>query len=327
MSDPPSSPLTIWCNSLYPEPAMRLLIDGTRRHRFIHAPRQSNLKAPAADTRLESADVVLGQPDVGQVISLTRLRWIHLDSAGYTRYDRDDVRKAVSARGGVMTNSSAVYDEPCAQHLLAIMLANARQIPQSVLNQHGPRAWPYVECRRNSHLLGGQTVLILGFGSIAKRLVELLQPLGMNIVATRRKPRGDEAVRIEPESRTDELLPSADHVIDILPDNPGTIGYFDAKRFSRMKPSATFYNIGRGTTVNQPALIAALTERQIAGAYLDVTDPEPLPPEHALWRVPNCFITPHTGGGHANEFERLIGLFLENLEHFIAGEPLKGRIV
>src|SRR3954452_11060139 len=165
MSDPKSSaPLTIWCNSVFPDAAMRLLIDGTRRHRFIHVPRPSNLSAPAADPQLESADVVLGQPDVGQVISLTRLRWIHLDSAGYTRYDRDDVRKAVSARGAVITNSSAVYDEPCAQHLLAMLLANARQLPQSVLNQHGPRAWPYKEHRRNSHLVGGQTVLILGFG-------------------------------------------------------------------------------------------------------------------------------------------------------------------
>jgi phosphoglycerate dehydrogenase-like enzyme len=206
------------------------------------------------------------------------------------------------------------------------MLALARQLPQALINQQTTRDWPYVDIRRHSHLLGGQTGLLLGFGSIARRLVELLQPFHMNLIATRRTPRGDEPIRVAPDSETDALLPQADHVINILPDNAGTTRFFTAERFASMKPTALFYNIGRGTTVDQQALIAALFNKQIAGAYLDVMDPEPLPPDHLLWRTPNCFITPHTGGGHHDEFEQIVKHFLRNLERFQRGDKLEDRV-
>ena len=105
-----------------------------------------------------------------------------------------------------------------------------------------------------------------------------------------------------------------------------TKGDFTAGRFARMKPTALFYNIGRGTTVNQDALIDALSHGRIAGAYLDVMDPEPLPPEHPLWRAPNCFITPHTGGGHHNEFEQIVRHFLANLARFERAEAMLNQV-
>lgn len=321
--------LNIWCNSAFPEPALALLRDGTRDHRLVLSskPKASNLVGGAPDPLLDDADVALGQPDPEQVVACARLKWVHIDSAGYTRYDRADVRDALRARGGALTNSSSVYNEPCAQHLLAMMLAFARQLPQSNLDQQTTRGWRALEHRANCILLGGQTVLILGFGAIARRLVELLGPLRMNVTATRRSPRGDEPVQVVAEDRTDALLGGADHVIDILPDSPATAGYFTAERFARMKPSAVFYNIGRGTTVDQPALTAALFNKQIAGAYLDVTDPEPLPSDHLLWRAPNCFITPHTGGGHRDEFERIVRHFLDNLRRYERGETLRDGVI
>jgi phosphoglycerate dehydrogenase-like enzyme len=97
--------------------------------------------------------------------------------------------------------------------------------------------------------------------------------------------------------------------------------------FKRMKPTALFYNIGRGPTVDQAALQTALETNAIAGAYLDVTDPEPLPPDHPLWKLPNCWITPHTAGGHDDEFLRLFRHFLVNLRRFETGEPMLDRIV
>jgi phosphoglycerate dehydrogenase-like enzyme len=100
-----------------------------------------------------------------------------------------------------------------------------------------------------------------------------------------------------------------------------------AARLALMKPDAAFYNIGRGTTVDQAALLTALREGPLAAAYLDVTDPEPLPPTHPLWDQPNCFITPHAGGGHRGEYERLIRHFLDNLQKFEAGERLNDRIL
>jgi phosphoglycerate dehydrogenase-like enzyme len=321
--------LTIWYNSRFAEPVLNLLRDGISPHRLViaSAPKVSNIVGGVADPQLEQADIALGQPDPAQVIASKRLKWVHLDSAGYTRYDREDLRTALRARGAVLSNSSSVYNEPCAQHVLAMMLAFARQLPQSMLNQHTQRAWRYTEFRANSRLLGGENVLILGFGTIARRLIELLKPFGLDITATRRRPRGDEPVRIVSEDQTDAYLGDADHVIDILPDNPHTVGFMSAERFARMKPTARFYNIGRGSTVNQPALIDALSHNRIAGAYLDVMDPEPLPPEHPLWRAPNCHITPHTGGGHHNEFERLARHFLANLSRFETGQALSDQLV
>jgi phosphoglycerate dehydrogenase-like enzyme len=325
-----TAPLTVWCNARFPKPALDLLVEGTRAHRlvFATAPKASNLVGGASDPLLDDADVAFGQPDPGQVLTSARLKWVHLDSAGYTRYDRDDLRAALRGRGAMMTNSSSVYDEPCAQHVMAMMLGHARQLPQSLLDQHRDgRPWNNADRRAGSRLLHGQTALILGYGAIGRRLAELLAPFRMNLVAVRRTPRGDEAVRVVSDDQTEALLPTADHVINILPANASTERFFTADRFARFKPGAVFYNIGRGTTVDQPALIAALYNGQVAAAYLDVTDPEPLPPEHLLWRAPNCFITPHTAGGHHDEFERLVQHFLSNLRRLERGDLMGDRLV
>jgi phosphoglycerate dehydrogenase-like enzyme len=122
-------------------------------------------------------------------------------------------------------------------------------------------------------------------------------------------------------------LGAADHVLNILPAALATDGFFGAARLQAMKPGAIFYNIGRGTTVDQPALIAALTSGHLGAAYLDVTTPEPLPPDHPLWMAPNCFITPHSAGGHDDESVRLVRHFLENLGRFTSGQPLIDRVV
>ena len=179
-------PLNIWCNARFPEAALKQLRDGVGPHCLLLADSasSSNLVATGPDSSLGQADIAFGQPDPGQVLSLVNLRWIHLTSAGYTRYDRADLRDALAARGGMLTNSSAVYAEPCAQHLMAMMLALTRQLPQCLEQQFGPRLWKSAEHRIRSRLLGGQSVLMLGFGAIGRRLAELLRPLGMNIIAT-----------------------------------------------------------------------------------------------------------------------------------------------
>jgi phosphoglycerate dehydrogenase-like enzyme len=122
-------------------------------------------------------------------------------------------------------------------------------------------------------------------------------------------------------------LATADHVIDILPDNADSVGFFDAARFSQMKPGAVFYNIGRGTTVDQKALYDALKSDHLAAAWLDVTEPEPLPEDHPLWTVEKCFITPHTAGGQGDESLVLVNHFLENFRRFLRGEELGDRVI
>jgi phosphoglycerate dehydrogenase-like enzyme len=122
-------------------------------------------------------------------------------------------------------------------------------------------------------------------------------------------------------------LARADHVINILPDNKDSFHFISAERLSAMKKGAVLYNIGRGATVDQDALLAALQSRHLDAAWLDVTDPEPLPPGHPLLNEPNCFITPHIAGGHKNESETLMRHFVENFQLFLAGSPLRNRIM
>jgi len=324
----PQAPLTIWCNAKFTPAAMDELRRGLSDHRLVlSSATTGNLAAAGQDPALEQADVALGQPDPGQVMALPRLRWVHLTSAGYTRYDRDDLRAAMKTRGAAMTNSSAVYAEPCAEHAFAMMLALARRLPQCVIDQHTTRAWHAAEHRIRSRVLAGQTALIVGYGAIGRRLAELLIPLRMNIVSVRRRPAGDEGVKVISQDRIDELLPTADHVVNVLPENAGTAGFFHPGRIAAIKPGGVFYNIGRGTTVDQAALRQALVLGRLSAAYLDVTDPEPLPPDHPLWSAPNCFITPHTAGGRADEFEQLVRHFLENLRRFGRREEFLDRVV
>jgi phosphoglycerate dehydrogenase-like enzyme len=208
-----------------------------------------------------------------------------------------------------------------------MILAIARQLPQSWAQQAGDRAWKYAQTRIKSRLLEGQTFLLLGLGAIARRLLELLAPMKVNAIAVRRTVCGREPIPTFPYTKLRELIPQADHIVNLLPANPTTERLFDADCVAAMRHTALFYNIGRGTTVDQIALQAALETGRIGGAYLDVTDPEPLPPDHPLWRLPNCCISPHSAGGHSDEFERLVRHFLANLRRFERSEPLLDRRV
>jgi phosphoglycerate dehydrogenase-like enzyme len=325
-----SQPLTIFINQRFPDDAAnQLLAQSLSHHRVLYSKSitTSNLAASTHDSAIDQADVAFGQPDPLAIINAPRLRWVQLTSAGYDRYDRADLRAALAARGAMLTNSSSVYEEPCAEHVVAMMLALARRLPGAMHNQHDAKGWPHMELRRQSRLLTGQTAILLSFGAIARRVLELLAPYRMNLIAVRRTPSGDEPIRVVPEDHLDALLPHADHVLNILPGGAATKQFVSAHRLSLMKPGSYFYNIGRGGTVDQAALEQALRSGQLAGAYLDVTDPEPLPPDHALWTTPNCYLTPHTAGGHEDEFKRLVRHFLGNLERFQRGEPLKDRVV
>jgi phosphoglycerate dehydrogenase-like enzyme len=321
--------LRIWYNMNYPAAATEVLKKGVLPHQLIFARslQASNLDAGAPDPQLEEADVAFGQPNPEALLNLPKLKWVHLTSAGYERYDRADLRAAFKSRGTTLTNSSSVYDEPCAEHVFAMMLALARRLPDAWERQRTDRAWPAAAIRANCHLLVGQTVLILGYGAIARRLIELLGPMKMKVMAIRRTPTGKEVVPTYSEAEIERYLPLADHVMNVLPGGSSTVSFVNAHRLSLMQREAIFYNIGRGSTVDEAALLAALREKRIAGAYLDVTAREPLAPEHGLWTTENCYITPHTAGGHQDEFERLMRHFLENLHRFTSNQPMLDCVI
>lgn len=321
--------LTIWCNTKFSDADTRLLIEGTPGHQLVFSPQASAdvLHAGKPDPALAQADVALGQPDPKQCLDSSRLRWVEVTTAGYTRYDTPEFRETFSARGRVLTNMSDVFADSCAQHVLAMMLAFGRRLLVSHRDQLGDHAWHYTERRYESRLLTGQSVLLLGYGAIGRRLADLLAPFAMTIQAVRRQTRSERGVRIIPEEAVSSALAQADHVVNLLPDNASTRNYINARRLACFKPGARFYNVGRGTTVDERALIEALRTGRIAEAYLDVFDVEPLPPEHPLWTTPNCYITPHTAGGRADQDTAIVKHFIRNLQAFVAGKPMTDRIV
>jgi len=322
--------LKIWCNNPFlpvQKDARDLLIKAVGNHRLrLFEPAENGRQGEAA-AALRESDIVFGSPDAESVASAENIRWIHLNSAGYTNFDRADIRRKLELRGAVLTNSSAVFEEPCAQHLAAMILSFARGLPFALDSQYTSKNWEMHKLRARARLLNSQTGLIYGFGTIGRRLAELLKPFGLKLTGVRRKITGTDDISVITPQQADEYLPVTDHVINILPENRETINFFDSERFFKLKPSAFFYNIGRGTTVDQLALREMLEQEKIAAAYLDVTDPEPLPPEDPLWTTRNCFITPHIAGGTNDEKERQVRHFLENLRRFTNNEPLLDLII
>lgn len=276
---------------------------------------------------LAKADIAFGQPDVGEVLKSERLRWVQVSSAGFTRYDTPTFRTVAKSHGLMLTNSSTVFAEPCAEHVFAFMMAQTRKLIPSLQAHCSSDAPQWAELRHGSECLRHQEAVILGFGAIATRLLELLAPFQMKITAMRRHPKGTEGVPTVTPEDLPRVLATADHVINILPANAESAHFISAERLDAMKPGAVFYNIGRGTTVDQAALAARLQSGRIGAAWLDVTDPEPLPDGHPLLSLDNCFITPHTAGGHRGEEDNLVRHFLENLQRFLDQSPLRDRII
>jgi len=295
---------------------------------LVPAPTGASVLADVpTDPLMAEADIVFGQPRVDAVLASEKLKWLQVSTAGFTRYDTPAFRAAMKERGVPVTNSSHVYDDPCAEHVFAFMLANARQLPRALKSRCANGTAEWTGLRQDSFLLQGQSLLIVGYGAIAERLIELLAPFRMKITAMRRSPRGDEKVPIVTPEEVAGALANADHVINILPDNAASVRWFDAARFAQMKPGSIFYNIGRGTTVDQEALAASLKSGHLGAAWLDVTDPEPLPDEHPLWSFENCYITPHIAGGQADETRVLMRHFVDNFARYQKGETLVNRVM
>ena len=309
--------------------ALQLLRAGTQHHQLLFPsnPAASCLHQADTDPLMATADIIVGQPNPATIADVPHLKWIQISTSSITRYDTTEFRALIAQREIAVCNSARVYGEACAEHTLAFMLAQSRNLPRSLGTRvaGGTLSWDHL--RDDSLPLQGQTVLIVGYGTIGQRLAELLAPLSMRVVAYRRRARGDERIPIVALGELPEALSSADHVVNILPDSAETRHFFSAGRFAQMKSGSVFYNIGRGTTVDQEALVGALSSKRLKAAWLDVTDPEPLPEGHALLTLPNCFITPHVAGGHQNESLTFVRHFLANLARFERGEPLSDRVM
>jgi phosphoglycerate dehydrogenase-like enzyme len=308
---------------------LELLQARTKEHElvFTKTPVSSVLGKADRDPQFATVDIAFGQPDPEAIAEAKHLKWVHISSSGITRYDNLQFRALVAERKIAVSNSASVYKEACAVHALSFMAAQARQLPRALRSHAADGTMDWNQLRGSCGTLRGETILILGYGAIGKRLTELLRPFDVKLIAYRRKPRGDEGVPVITEQQLPDALGEAHHIVNILPDNAETRQFFDAARLAMIRPGAIFYNIGRGTTVVQDALLGALRSGKLGAAWLDVTDPEPLPDEHPLRKEPNCFITPHIAGGHTGEAKTLVMHFLKNFDRFVQGEPLLDRVM
>ncbi|MFO7276104.1 MAG: D-2-hydroxyacid dehydrogenase [Pseudomonadota bacterium] len=273
------------------------------------------------------ADIVVGltsYPGIcePQIIEGAReLRWILAMSAGV---ERCVTVPAVRERGLLVTNLRAVDSAAIGEHVIALALALARGIDTFVLN--GARArWSREDAQATRmQVLAGKTMLVVGLGGIGTEVAKRAHGIGMKVIATRASGRGgpDFVSYVGTPDELHRLASGADVIVNTAPLTSQTQGIFNRDFFSVLKPNAFFINVARGGSVVTDDLVAALREGRIAGAGLDVVDPEPLPPEHPLWRAPNVIISPHVSAASDLPREQRWLVARENLRRYVAGERM-----
>lgn len=269
-------------------------------------------KDAAAD--IETADAVFGTLPPELFIQAKKLRWICASRAGLGGgYFHD----ALVQSDVVVTGMHGSYNDHLSTHAVAFLLAFARRFDHYLPQKRWQRGPGMID-------LPTKTVLIVGVGGAGSEAAKQCSVFGLRVVGVdprvTERPEGMDALATP--DRLDELLGEADFVIVTIPETPDTVGLFNARRFSRMKRGAYFINISRGKCVVTEDLLAALQSGQLAGAGLDVADPEPLPAESPLWEMANVLITPHVailGTPYRQKWEEIL---LENCRRFAAGQPL-----
>jgi phosphoglycerate dehydrogenase-like enzyme len=294
---------------------MKVLVpDGLMRRELEPLPQGVELVSePSSDVEFvvlsfEIADRLLGLFD-----ELPGLRVVQALSAGV------DWLLPKVPPGIVVCRAVGVHDGPVSEWVVAAILAMQRRLPLFIDFQRRAEWNRTGAAPATIDDLEGQTVLVVGHGSIGRALAARLAPFGARVMGVARHARED----AQPVSALTELLPQADVVVDLLPLAPETEKFVDAAFLARMKPGALFVNAGRGKTVDTEALVQALRSGRIRAA-LDVTDPEPLPPDHPLWREPNVLITPHVAGAVKRWEARGHRFAGEQIRRYAAGQPLLG---
>jgi len=276
------------------------------------------------EAELRDAEIMFAFSLSPEQLAVARsLRWLHTPTAAvhqllFPEFVASDV---------VLTNSSELHGPVVAEHVMALLFALARKIPQAALLQQQHLWGSETMWSEGPHPreLAGATLGLIGLGSIGRRVAKMAAALGMRVIAVREhiekgSPEGVAAVFAPPA--IDELLAQADFVVAAAPVTGATNGLFNAARFAAMKPGAYFINVGRGEQVEEAALISALRTHHIAGAALDVFQHEPLPADSPLWDVEQLFITPHTGSQTEQLWPRHYEVFSENLRRYLAHQPL-----
>ncbi|ONI44236.1 hypothetical protein AN641_07705 [Candidatus Epulonipiscioides gigas] len=287
-------------------------------------PKYPEIEFIYGEKNIEQADIMLGMINFEKLLTLPNIKYVQLQSAGF-----DFLANKKHLNHIRFASASGAYNSSTSEHMLTMNLVLFRnfQIHRDFQNQNIWQKWGMVERVR---LIKGSTILIIGLGEIGGAYAKLVKAMGAYVIGVRHsnahKPEYVDELYLA--NKLDELLPRADVVAVAAPLNDNTKQLIDKAAIEKMKDGAILINVGRGAIVNTDALCDALESGKLSGAALDVTDPEPLPKEHRLWKIKSAIITPHCAGGTGNTGinEGVAKIFEQNLQRFIENKKLINEI-
>ena len=271
---------------------------------------------------IADADAFVGEITSAEVRAAKNLKWVAIMSAGVERVlfpadGSDDLRRS----NIILTNNKVVQGPEIADHALAMLLMLSRNLYVLYRNDQqqvwDPKSFHGIELR-------GKTALVVGVGGVGSQIALRANAFGMKVIGVdpEDKPFLPFVDTLVKPDQLDEVIPVADAVFLSVPDTPKSHKMIGARQFQLMKKNSYFIAVSRGGIYEMPALVKALDEKRLAGAGVDVTDPEPLPKGHALWQFPNAIITPHIAGRSDQDASRMVGTIVENARRFVAGKPM-----
>lgn len=270
---------------------------------------------------MPGAEVVwvhMSAEDMGRVIRAgTDLKWMTTAGAGMDGVPLDLLRE----RNVVLTNGSGVGAIPISEHVVMALLAGLKGLPE-LLHAQDRREW--LDGPPTDAEMYGKRALIYGYGGIGRAIADRLRPFGVTVTGVRRHPAGE--VGVITAEGWEARLPDTDLLILSVPLTGATNALVGESQLAALPKGAWVANIARGALIDQAALIAALKSAHLGGAYLDVTNPEPLPPESELWSLPNVIITPHSSGATKKQIERATEIFIDNFDRYLRGDQLRNVV-
>ena len=289
---------------------------------FIHAT-TSEERAAGLQTCDAAYTWILNAAELAEA---AKLKWVHTSAVAVETLCLPEL----FARGIAVSNTRGVQALPIAEHVLALVLALAKQIPFVIENQQQSR-WAQNEFmgERLPWLLHGRTLGLIGVGTIGSEIARRAEAFGMRVIALRRRPAYGvigHVERVYGKDQLDEFLGQCHVIVVAAPLTPETHGLLGAAEFAQMPKGAIVVNVGRARIVDTDALIDALESGHLGGASLDVYPQEPLAADHPLWKTPNVILTPHTSGFRQGHWDEVVELYAENIQRWLKGEPLKYRI-
>ena len=302
------------------DPDFRKEIEGILTGYKIIFNESDNTDSIDAETA-ENATVIFGNPDADFLKFCSRLKWLQLQSSGADGYVNGEINEAVR-----LTSATGCYGHAVSEHMVALSLAIMKKL-HLYRDEQASCRW---KSRGDVKSIRGAVVLVVGLGDIGAKYARQMKALGSYIIGVRR------SVRTKPDyvdelllaGQLEDALPRADVITLIIPGTKDTAGLIGRPQLAKMKKDAIIINAGRGSAIDTEALCDALEAGTLGGAGLEVTDPEPLPPDHRLWKIENAFITPHVSGFRymPQTYQYIMNHNMENAQRFVRGEALESLV-